>query len=457
MDTRDCGEKHNPGDHPRVVECECVCVCVKKCKGLSPSVVKSTVALSLSHSAAACASFAATPTYLTAGCLVGHKYMINSRAAVWILIRFLFLIAFNMTTFVKTTSSWVMGFRARAMPTRLRQLQQQPLRLFSASTDASSTRSIVKMDDLVNLCKKKGFVFQSSEIYNPMAGFYDYGPLGVELKNNIKRLWWRDMVQKREDMVGLDSSIIASPAIWQASGHVGGFSDPMVDCRTSYMRYRADQVFWAALETESTGEIVTYVSIVESGTMFEDATKAALKKAKALGKTGPFKPLVLKDLTEAPAEIYANIPSPATGLPGSLTMPRDFNLMFQTNVGALQEESSVAYLRPETAQVPPSTSLSLSLSVSEANSAISSHPQTVCIYTYRVSLQTLPTSNVPLGRRFPLVSLRLVKPFAMKLPPVITFSDLVNSNKWKLNISLPRTMRYGLSHIKNGSRPVGNG
>lgn len=266
------------------------------------------------------------------------------------------------------------------MTTRLRQLQQQPLRLFSASTDASSTRSIVKMDDLVNLCKKKGFVFQSSEIYNPMAGFYDYGPLGVELKNNIKRLWWRDMVQKREDMVGLDSSIIASPAIWQASGHVGGFSDPMVDCRTSYMRYRADQVFWAALETESTGEIVTYVSIVESGTMFEDATKAALKKAKALGKTGPFKPLVLKDLTEAPAEIYANIPSPATGLPGSLTMPRDFNLMFQTNVGALQEESSVAYLRPETAQVPPSTSLSLCLSPSLKLTAPSHLIPKLCVY-----------------------------------------------------------------------------
>ena len=74
------------------------------------------------------------------------------------------------------------------------------------------------MDDIVSLCKRKGYVFQSSEIYSPMAGFYDYGPLGVELKNNIKKLWWRDMVQRREDVVGLDSSIIASPAIWNASG-----------------------------------------------------------------------------------------------------------------------------------------------------------------------------------------------------------------------------------------------
>lgn len=78
--------------------------------------------------------------------------------------------------------------------------------------------SSVKMEDIVSLCKRKGFVFQSSEIYSPMAGFYDYGPLGVELKNNIKKIWWRDMVQRREDVVGLDSSIIASPAIWNASG-----------------------------------------------------------------------------------------------------------------------------------------------------------------------------------------------------------------------------------------------
>lgn len=183
-----------------------------------------------------------------------------------------------------------------------------------------------------------------------MAGFFDYGPLGVELKNNIKKLWWREMVQKREDIVGLDSSIISSPLIWQASGHVGGFSDPMVDCRSSMLRFRADQVFWAPLETEA-GEVVTYVSVIESEVMHAEATKAALKKAKTLGKTGPFKPLELKDLTEATADIYDKIPSPATGEPGTMTFPRDFNLMFQTNVGAVQEESSVAYLRPETAQV----------------------------------------------------------------------------------------------------------
>lgn len=91
-----------------------------------------------------------------------------------------------------------------------------------AETAAASDELPFKMDDLTNLCKRKGFVFQSSEIYSPMAGFFDYGPLGVELKNNIKKLWWRDMVQRRDDVVGLDSSIIASPAIWQASGHIAG-------------------------------------------------------------------------------------------------------------------------------------------------------------------------------------------------------------------------------------------
>ena len=206
------------------------------------------------------------------------------------------------------------------------------------------------MEDLVNLCKRKGFVFQSSEIYSPMSGFFDYGPLGVELKNNIKKLWWRDMVQRREDVVGLDSSIIASPAIWKASGHVAGFSDPMVDCKSSKLRFRADQVFWGKLEPETGGEPV-YVSVMESDLMQEEANKAAQKKAKKAGISGPFKPMsALKDLTEASSDEYDKIPSPATGEAGHLTPPRDFNLMFQTSVGAMSDASSVAYLRPETAQ-----------------------------------------------------------------------------------------------------------
>jgi glycyl-tRNA synthetase len=244
------------------------------------------------------------------------------------------------------TSSFRSSRRSSFIPVR---------RVLQMSSEVSAP-STVKMDDLVNLCKKKGFIFQSSEIYSPLAGFYDYGPLGVELKNNIKRQWWKDMVQSREDIVGLDSSIISSSSIWQASGHIAGFSDPMVDCKVSKMRFRADQVFWSPVEIldeAGTVQVLGYVSLVESPTMLEDAKKQALKKVKAANKSSQqLKAIELKDLTEAPADIYHLIPSPATGEPGSLTPPRDFNLMFQTSVGAVQEKdtSNVAYLRPETAQ-----------------------------------------------------------------------------------------------------------
>lgn len=206
------------------------------------------------------------------------------------------------------------------------------------------------MEDLVNLCKKKGFVFQSSECYSPMPGFFDYGPLGVEMKNNIKRLWWRDMVQRREDVVGLDSSIISSPLIWQASGHIAGFSDPMVDCKDSKQRFRADQVLWAAVRGKD-GSVLTYISLLESADSEAQAAQEAAKRLKALGrKPTEALPLELKDLTEAPADIYHLIPSPATGQAGGLTPPRDFNLMFSTSVGAVADAAAVAYLRPETAQ-----------------------------------------------------------------------------------------------------------
>ena len=107
----------------------------------------------------------------------------------------------------------------------------------------SAKNTTTLMESIIGLCKRRGFIFASSEIYGGYNGFFDYGPLGVELRNNIKQVWWRDMVQQRDDIVGLDSSIIMHPAIWQASGHVDGFSDPMVDCKESKLRYRADQLF----------------------------------------------------------------------------------------------------------------------------------------------------------------------------------------------------------------------
>ena len=148
------------------------------------------------------------------------------------------------------------------------------------------------MDLIVSLAKRRGFVFPSSEIYGGMAGFWDYGPLGVELKRNIEAAWWRQMVTLRDDVVGLDAAIIMNPRVWEVSGHVAGFSDPMVDCRNCKLRFRAD------------------------------------------------------DLKGPPSEIAC----PNCGSRGTLTEPRQFNLMFRTHVGPMEESASVAYLRPETAQ-----------------------------------------------------------------------------------------------------------
>jgi glycyl-tRNA synthetase len=148
-----------------------------------------------------------------------------------------------------------------------------------------------RMEKIVSLCKRRGFIFQSSEIYGGLNGLWDYGPLGVELKRNLKNYWWRVMVHERDDVVGMDGAILMNRAVWKASGHEDTFSDPMVDCRSCKARLRADQV-------------------IDKG------------KGKQCPVCGG------KDLTE----------------------PRSFNLMFKTYVGATEDESSITYLRPETAQ-----------------------------------------------------------------------------------------------------------
>jgi len=142
------------------------------------------------------------------------------------------------------------------------------------------------MDKLMSLCKRRGFIYQSSEIYGGQSACWDFGPLGVEVKNNIKRLWWKAMVQENENIVGIDASIIMHPRVWEASGHVEGFHDPMVDCKECKRRFRADQI-----DTDA---------------------------------------------------------CPECG--GELTDIRQFNLMFKTHIGPVEDSASIAYLRPETAQ-----------------------------------------------------------------------------------------------------------
>lgn len=150
----------------------------------------------------------------------------------------------------------------------------------------TEVQATTTMDKIVSLAKRRGFVFQSSEIYGGLNSCWDYGPLGVELKNNVKRAWWRKVVQERDDMVGLDASILMHPKVWEASGHVAGFTDPLADCKVCRQRFRADH-----LEGDK---------------------------------------------------------CPACG--GELTEARQFNLMFKTFMGPVEDSASVVYLRPETAQ-----------------------------------------------------------------------------------------------------------
>jgi len=160
------------------------------------------------------------------------------------------------------------------------------------------------MEKIVSLAKQRGFIFQSSEIYGGLNSFYDYGPLGVELKNNVKRQWWQSMVYQNQDVVGLDSAILMHPKIWEASGHIQNFTDPLVDCKKCKKRFRADHLLPAQGIKPDLG--------------------------------------LMKDV---PQELKV---CPECG--GELTEIRQFNLMFKTFMGPLEDQTSIVYLRPETAQ-----------------------------------------------------------------------------------------------------------
>ncbi len=161
-----------------------------------------------------------------------------------------------------------------------------------------------RVDSVVNLCKRRGFVFQSSEIYGGSRSAWDYGPLGVELKDNVRRQWWQHMVRGREDVVGIDSSVILAPQVWEASGHVATFTDPLTECKNCHKRWRADQ-------------------LIEG---YED-------------KHG-----------RVPENGLADVTCSNCGTKGDFTEPRDFNGMLRTTVGPVEDASAVHYLRPETAQ-----------------------------------------------------------------------------------------------------------
>jgi len=225
-----------------------------------------------------------------------------------------------------------------------------------------------RLETIASLCKRRGFIFQSSEIYDGISGFWDYGPLGCELKRNIKESWWRQTVRLREDVVGLEATIIMHPAIWKASGHLDTFSDPMSMCRACKKLMRSDQIWdilgdsalgreLEALYQEGAPDVNRVIAWCKGHARGKAPNIAALRPgadtdavladaAPRLAAAGDFRAFYAV-LAGATAERPV-LPCPHCG--GELTEPRPFNLMFKTIVGPVEDPANVAYLRPETAQ-----------------------------------------------------------------------------------------------------------
>jgi glycyl-tRNA synthetase len=214
-----------------------------------------------------------------------------------------------------------------------------------------STPAVKSMDKIMALCKRRGFIFQASEIYGGINGFWDYGPFGAQLKKNLRDAWWQDVVMvpcggapgpdgRSVQIVPLDTCIIQHPQVWVASGHAETFNDPMVDCRETKARYRFDHVsvYVPADGRETDKPGFAFVADTPS------AARQRKKAEKALGA------VAVVALAEIPRERWARVVGPDAEKVGTLTEPRAFNLMFKTYVGATATEADVAYLRPETAQ-----------------------------------------------------------------------------------------------------------
>ncbi len=223
------------------------------------------------------------------------------------------------------------------------------------------------MDKIVSLCKRRGFIFQNSEIYGGQNGFWDYGPLGTELKRNVRNAWWEDMITRHDpldpppeaplayQMVGVETSIIMHPQVWKVSGHHDLFCDKMVDCKESKGRYRLDHVKgrWVEGKIGDAAPAKVFVTAMADDTVINEAVTAkALKlfglKNKEADKLNWQSEAV--SLASIPVEQYPSVVAPDASRADTLTAPRDFNLMFKTILGALGTEADAAFLRPETAQ-----------------------------------------------------------------------------------------------------------
>jgi glycyl-tRNA synthetase len=219
---------------------------------------------------------------------------------------------------------------------------------------------MVDMDKVVSLSKRRGFIFQSSEIYGGLGSAWDYGPLGVELKNNVKRLWWRDNVHLRDDMVGLDAAITMHPKVWEASGHLAGFSDPFTGCLDCGRHYRADHVeearqnskWWQKLlEARAKGTWSAVINWVKGDGKKLAPNLAAAKQPEEFSARARSLSIGPKELSESAflKEIGGSEAiCPSCG--GKLSEPRPAGLMLETSLGPVQETAIKVYLRPETAQ-----------------------------------------------------------------------------------------------------------
>ncbi|MFP5501970.1 MAG: glycine--tRNA ligase, partial [Candidatus Sericytochromatia bacterium] len=192
------------------------------------------------------------------------------------------------------------------------------------------------MEKVVSLTKRRGFIYPSSEIYGGLGSTWDYGPLGVLLKNNVKAAWWHAVVQRRSDMVGMDAAILMHADAWRASGHVETFHDPLVDCKLTKQRFRADHLIEQVLADFTDGKPSPLVKKGSESWVGELASYVREHSIEGL----------LKDKAKT-AEVFSHLQSPGGG---ELTEPRNFNLMFKTFLGPVEDSAAVVYLRPETAQ-----------------------------------------------------------------------------------------------------------
>ena len=202
------------------------------------------------------------------------------------------------------------------------------------------------LEKIVSLAKRRGFIFQSSEIYGGLNGCWDYGPLGVELLRNVKDAWWRFMTY-RDDVEGLDASILMHPRVWEASGHVENFTDPMVDCKQCKSRYRLDVLYESYNEKRRKKIADAYAELLGTNGGDADAFKA-LPREEQLEVSGDAlvdDAAVFENMNEKQLLVCASC-----GGTGTFTLPRKFNLMFKTFVGPVEDNSAVVFLRPETAQ-----------------------------------------------------------------------------------------------------------